>query len=61
MLSKEEIIETIAEALRQARRSYIKPLELGSATIVDDDTINLDIVDDGEVRHLRLILEDLDG
>lgn len=60
MMTKEEILETITEALRQARRSYIKPLELGSATMIDDDTINLDIVDDGEVRHLRLVLEDLD-
>lgn len=60
MLTKEEITETIAEALRQARRSYIKPFELGSATIIDKDTINLDIVDDDVVRHLRIIVEDLD-
>lgn len=57
MRSYENILEAIAEALRQSRRSYVKPFDLSSIRIdINTNQIQLDIMDDGQQRIFALIL-----
>lgn len=56
--SAEQILEIFAESLRQARRNYIKPLDLSSVVInLEDEELIVSIYDPAIGRDRTFFLE----
>jgi hypothetical protein len=67
MFSDEQIAEAISESLRQSRRSFVKPFDLGSVVLYKHDNdnnnhmdyaIELKIIDDNVVRTFTLWMQE---
>lgn len=53
-----DLLEVVAEAIRQARRSYVKPLDLSSVVVVDFEStagyLQLSVMENNASRNFRI-------
>ena len=58
-IKTDELLEVFAEALRQARRSYVKPLDLSSVVINnEEELLEVKILDGTKTRIFYLELSE---